>query len=51
MIQHFTDLKGYMHEVEYDDLEEEDDEVEYDDSLDEDKYNKIMDDYEDLYEN
>ena len=38
-------------EVEYDDLEEEDDEVEYDDSLDEDKYNKIMDDYEDLYEN
>ena len=42
-------------ESEYDDLEYEeeelDEESDYDDSLDEDKYNKIMDDYEDLYEN
>ena len=42
-------------ESEYDDLEYEeeelDEETDYDDTLDEDKYNKIMDDYEDLYEN
>lgn len=39
----------YDDDVEFDDDEDEDS---YDDdSLDEDKYNKIMDDYEDLYEN
>lgn len=38
----------YEDEVEFDD---EEDESYDDDSIDEDKYNKIMDDYEDLYEN
>lgn len=39
----------YDDDVEFDD--EEDEDSYDDDSLDEDKYNKIMDDYEDLYEN
>lgn len=38
-------------DLEYEDEEELDEESDYDDTLDEDKYNKIMDDYEDLYEN